>query len=301
LARCEVAAEQWSAASENLQKCVRLEPDFGAAWALLATVAERLKNPELTKLALLRARKNARFHEIADPWIDALLEDCYDAYKLRVAAAVARSAGKDDTAARLLERTLRLSPDDATAHRELGKLRSAQKNYAEARSHLRRAVDLAPEDSENWIAYVVVAQAAGDIPDATRSLLAGLAHNPNSPGLRLLNGRRLSALKDYDAALAEFDVAKKLRPNEADAFVEIALVHLRRGEIEGAVRQLRDALGVEPDHPMALMALIRISIDRGERQTADELLTRAAAQSRISAADMNDMRAAYRARFSTAP
>ncbi|HEU5081459.1 MAG TPA: tetratricopeptide repeat protein [Opitutaceae bacterium] len=297
-ARCEIAAEQWAAASENLQKCVRLEPDFGAAWALLATVAERLKNTELSKIALARSGKNARFHDIPDPWIEALLDDCYDSYKLRVAAAVARSAGKDDTAARLLERTLRLTSDDPAAHRELGKLRSAQKDFSEARAHLRRAVEFAPDDSENWIAYVVMAQSAGDIPDATRSLLAGLAHNPNSPGLRLLNGRRLAALRDYDAALAEFVAAQKLRPNEADAFVEIALVDLRRGQIDAAVQQLNAALNVELDHPMALLALIRISIDRGERKTADELLARAALQSRIAAADLNDLQSAYQAKFS---
>ena len=138
LARCDEASERWQEAEENLQKALQCEPNFGVAWARLATVAERLDQPDLERLALTHSKKNSRFHDISDPWLDGLMEDCYDTYKLRVASAVEHEARHDEWAIHLLERALRIAPDDAPAHRELGRILLYQRNFDGSRLHLEK-------------------------------------------------------------------------------------------------------------------------------------------------------------------
>jgi Tfp pilus assembly protein PilF len=293
--------EHWPQAEENLQKALQLEPDFGVAWARLATIAERLGHQDLEHLALSHSEKNSRFHDLPDPWTDELLDDCYDTYKLRVAAAMEQSARRSDAAIHLLERALRIAPDDALAHRELGRLLLFQRDFEGSRSHLEKAVALAPEDSENWISLGVMADAVGDTREATRATLAGLSHNPSSPGLHLQRGRQLMALGQPAEALAEFSEARRLRPNEAEALVEIALVHLRAGNLDQAVAQLEAALRVEQDYPMALIALARINIEKSDQADARILITRARRQNRVPRRDLDDLSAAFRQKFNIDP
>lgn len=301
LARCEIDASHWSAAEQHLQQAVKADANFSAGWMLLATVMERHNDNTAAERARRQAAKGTRFQDVPDPWADDLLDECYDPYKLRVAAAVLDGAGNPTAAMRILERTVQLSPNDAAAHRELGRIYLAQNDVAAARSHLEKAVAVGPADADNWIGLFKLATTTNDPGAASRAILAGLSHCPDSPALRLEHGRQLLAYGRLDEALAEFMEAKRLRPNEADAVIQMAIVYFKRGDMKSGIARMQEALQIEPDHPMASLALARYAIDTGNEADARAWMTRIRRQTRVRPEDLTEVVAAFQEKFGHAP
>lgn len=301
LARCKMEAKHWTLAEENLQKAVQADPNFSAAWMLLAGLADQRGDAATAVSDRAHSTKGTRFQDVPDPWVDELFDDCYDPYKLRVAAATLEGAGNPAGATKILERTLQLYPNDAAAHRELARLLMAQGDLARAGPHLEKAVTLAPDDSENWIGLFKLAEANHDVPGATRAVMAGLSHCPNSPSLRLERGRQLLAEKKPQDALVEFNESKRLRPNDPDAMVQIAVAYFYLGDVAKGVAQMRAVLQVQPDHPMALLTLARNSIESGDEANARAYLLRLRQQSHVRPDDLNELAAMYQQRFGHLP
>jgi Flp pilus assembly protein TadD len=301
LARCDMEKQQWQEAENALSKAVQTDPDFSAAWQLLASLTEKRGDTVQAERARREAAKGQRYQDVPDPWTEALLEDCYDPYKLRVAAATMES-GKDLAGARrALTRALQLAPKDPAAHRELGRLMMEQGEFPGAREQLETATKLAPDDSENWIGLFKLASANRDAAEAKRVVLAGLSHCPSSPTLRLEHGRQLLAEGNPQAALLEFKEANRLRPNEPDALVQIGIAYLYLGDSADGVSAMREVLRVQPDHAMALLALARFTIDAGQESEARTWIDRLRRQTRTRPEDIREITALFQKRFGLSP
>jgi len=300
-ARCKMEAKHWSLAEENLRRAVQAKPTFSAAWQLLSTLAEQRGDADAAVRAEREAAKGTRFQDIPDAWADELLDDCYDPYKLRVAAAVMEEARNPGAGIHLLERAVRLSPDNAPAHRELGRLYMQQNQLAEARPHLEKAVSLAPDDAENWIGLVKVTTAMQDSAGLNRALLAGLSHCPASPSLHLERGRQLLAARQIPEALVEFEESKRLRPNEPDALLQIGIAYLYLGDTVRGLAAMQEVLRVQPDHPTALLALCRGAVDNGNEEVALRWLSRLRQQVRLRPEDWTEISDYFQQRFGHAP
>lgn len=192
LARCELRLERWTAARERLQQVVAAAPDFGAGWNLLATVYQRLGNDAGTVAAQARADGQRRFREMSDPWLDELLADCYDVYRLRVAASAATASGAPADALPWLERAALLAPEDPAVQRELGGVLMTLAELPRARAALERAVELAPEDEAGHVLLVRCLMQLREPAAAARALAAGRERCPQSEPLRAL-ARELEA------------------------------------------------------------------------------------------------------------
>jgi len=87
----------------------------------MTTVAEHFGSQgEADALRLEIGRRE--FSDLPDPWLDRLLEDCCDPYRLSVAATVANMVGNAAAARQLLERAVALAPKSSSYHRQLGLL-----------------------------------------------------------------------------------------------------------------------------------------------------------------------------------
>jgi predicted Zn-dependent protease len=147
-----------------------------------------------------------------------------------------------------------------------------------------------------WLLNKVGDQAAAD-----RALAAGLARCPNSPALHLERGRRFKSAGKFSEALAALDVARKLRPQEVDSYVESAEIFFRLNRIDDAVTQLRAGLAAVPEHPVALFLLARHAIDSGDESAAIDFVRRARAQVRISTGDLTALEQSFLQRFGRRP
>lgn len=297
LARCRLEAGDWQAARDLLHKATTKSPDSFGAWTLLATVDEHFGDAASAAAARQRARAIGWFRESPDPWLDELLDDCYDPYRLAVATA---ANGNPVVAQRRLERAIALAPNAGTYRRQLGRLLYDQHNYEAARTHLAKAVDLNPMDADAWALLIETLETLHDATGAERALAAALARCPDSAALHHLNGKRLRKIQRFDEAQAELALAKKLQPNEARAFIEQALVYFDQDRLDDGIRELQQALKVEPGSILALQILARYAIYQKDESAARHWIQQLRAQPR-GANDLDAVLQAFARQFGHAP
>jgi len=147
-----------------------------------------------------------------------------------------------DTVAYSRER-LRLDPNDGTAWVNLGKALLSQRRLAEAETHFRKAVEVAPDLDEGH--YYV-----------------GLLHR----------------IQDRPAeARAAFLKAIQINPNHARAQGNLGFVEAESGRLPEASTHLAEALRLDPKDVLALTLLGKIRLQQGDRAAARELFRRALA------------------------
>jgi tetratricopeptide (TPR) repeat protein len=299
LAKCEIARGDWNKARDHLEQALLQHPDFVGALSLLVTVSERL-GAEARATALKIAMGKREFVDLTDPWIETLAEVCYDPYRLSVSAALAKFAGDNAAARRRLERAIELAPTASAYRRQLGKLLLQLREYSSARQHLEKAVALEPTDSDAWVLLIEALTAIGDSTATQQAISRGIASCPQSAALHHLSGQKLAAARRYGEAIAAFNTARRLRPSEANASVDLALVYLQLDRIDEAVAELKVALAVQPGHPLALGILARHAIDTNKEVAAREWI-RQLRQSRVSVRDLEEILEQFRQHFGHTP
>lgn len=300
LAKAALARGDWSAAREHLERAVAAHPEFIGGLSLLVTVREHFgdKSGADALRAIIGKRE---FTELPDPWRDQLADDCYDPYLLSVAASKANFAGDTVSARRWLARAIELSPRAAAYRRQLGKILLELRDYAAAQPQLEKAVELEPGDSDAWALLVFLFSATGDTLRGDRALAAGLARCPDSAALRQTYGQRLSRAGRHREAIAELKTSQRLRPNEATAYIDLAMIYFREERLDEAVAELKGALAVQPGHPLALGALARHAIGSGDEAAARHRIRQLREQPRVPAEDLRTIAAEYSRQFGRAP
>jgi tetratricopeptide (TPR) repeat protein len=300
LARNDLAEHDWSRARAHLEQAVTAHPDFIGALSLLVTVYEHEGEAKGAR-GLREVIGRKEFRDIPDPWLDELIGDCYDSYRLSVAAAVAGLAGDTATARNHLERAVALSPAAGSYHRQLGQFLFQQHDYPSARRHLEKAVAVAPDDSDAWLSLVDVLTELNQPAEAERTLLAGLAACPQSAALHYAYGHKLGESDQPGPAITELQTAKKLRPSEANSYIDLALVYFRLNRIEEGVAEMRAALSVQPGHPLAMQVLARHAINSGDEPAARQWIQQLRQQARVSEADLGTITGEYQQHFGRQP
>ena len=300
LARCALAVGDWDKARDYAQRSLAANPDFIGGLIFAATVDEHFG--AVAEVKAVRARASTKeYVELSDPWLDGVIDDCYDPYRLSVAAAVALAHDDTATAERWLQRAIDFSAKSAAYHRQLANLYVRLKNNPAARQHFQEATRLEPTDSDAWAFLVNLLNSTGDRLAAYRAVVAGLASCPDSRALHYAYGHMLTEDGRFPEAMVQLREAKRLQPNEANAYVDLALIYFQLEQIDNGVAEMRDALRVQPDHPLALTLLTRRAIDVGDVSGADALFRRIRQQSRISTDDIAALTQSYQQRFGRPP
>ncbi len=96
----------------------------------------------------------------------------------------------------------------------------------------------------HWVYGEYVELAKGkDAADRALQLQADLPEAHSAMGDYLYYGRR-----DYEKALEEYTIARRQRPNDADAIESIGYIRRRQGEWEEAAANLKAAVDLDPRH-----------------------------------------------------
>lgn len=299
LARCHIEREEWTAARETLERLI--ETTRGAMGQdLIVPVYERLG--EAVKAEQIRGRSKAgAFRDMADPWMEELNERSFDPFQLAVAAGAANAHGEAEKAIRWLRRAVSLLPNDATLRFQLGLALMQSEQKAAAREQLERCTQLDPTFADGWAYLFGVLVSMGEAGRAQQALETGLAHCPESPGLHRMRAQQLAAAGRREEAVPHFRTSIRVRPTEADTYIELAMVLLKLGRVEEGVAEFHRALEAEPGHPMALATLTFQAIAAGDESGAREWLGRAVRQPRVPRKEIEGLSAAYRRAFGRAP
>jgi tetratricopeptide (TPR) repeat protein len=296
LARIDYEAAKWDAARERLEQIVR-QTNFELGYDLIVSLYEKNGQPE--KAAAIRgsARASGAYRDPADPWVDDLVDLCYDSYRISLAAGLKARLGHPDAAMPMLEHALELSPDDVSVHFQLGTLAVQQGKLDLARDELTRCTVLDPHFSDPWAHLSSLLQRLGDNAGAEQTLAAGLRNCPDSPGLHLMKARNLHESGRLGEAIVEYQTSSRLRPNEPEAYVELARLFLEQNRIAEGVAQLQLAFKADPGEPFALGLLARFAIETADEKEAAEWMRRASAQPRIPLEQQEQLNAAFSKQF----
>jgi tetratricopeptide (TPR) repeat protein len=296
LARIDMDAERWDAARVRLETVVT-QTNWGLGYDLLPAVYEKLGQADRAAAIRGRSKTFDTYRDMPDPWVNELIEDCYDIYRLSLVSGNTNLAGDVPSAVRLLERALALAPDNASVHFQLGNLYFKQKELVKARRFLERCVALMPDHPDAWLQLSNVLTAIGDAGASERALSAGLARCPGSPGLHMERGNRLTAAGRLEEATAEFQETIRLRPQEAGGYLALAQTYFKLGRTAEGVEALKRSLGEEPDNPLVLSTLALWAIQTGDEAAAGEWLRRVRLQPRIRSGDRQTLENMFQQRF----
>lgn len=259
------------AARPELESATKLDPgDAGPAakaraWRALARI-DRDTNPTEASSELLEALKVSP--ETPD---DTLM-----------AAELADKAGQTEAAEAAYRRLLAGHPDNAQANAGLAHLLIAQKQYPEAETLLRAALEKSPDDPAltAQLAAVLAAQdkaealpllqklhatrpsdpvvtrmlaevlsEAGDAEGSDRLYVALISAHPNDPGLLVAHGQNLIRQQKFAEAFTAFTRATEADPANADGWSGLAFAASKTGKPEITLHALTMRSKYLPDVP----------------------------------------------------
>ncbi|MCB1122465.1 MAG: tetratricopeptide repeat protein [Verrucomicrobiae bacterium] len=299
IARAQLGLGNLVVAQEKLEEATR-QSNGRIGTDLLASVYDE-RGLTQNALEIRRIKIPGSYSDIYDPWMFELNADCFDTYQLAVAAGMADHRGDNAAGIRILTRAIHLSPRDGSLHFQMGQLQLKKGDQAKAIESFKTTTELQPDFSDGWFQLAQLYERAGDQDSQARAIAEGLFHNPDSPGLHISNAKRLKESGDIQASMGELETAIKLRPEEADPYVQLAALHIAQGENEQGLDLMRKALTLESLHPVALSTLIFHAISVGNEQEAKDYLTQARLQPRIAPDQLRNLEARFRQRFGANP
>lgn len=292
LARIDLEAHRWEQARERLEKVVS-QTHYQLGYDLIVSLYERLGQSERAAAIRGATKASGAYRDLPDPWMDELIEVCFDPYRLSVAAGVAAPS----ETIRLLERAIELAPDEVSYRFQLGCAAEAQRNFPLAREYLERCTIMAPDFADGWAHLSALQAQQGDNAASVRTVLAGLAHCPTSAGLHLMRARELKNDGRIAEAINEYQTSIHYRANEPDAYVELGNTLISAGRETEGIEQMRLALETDPGDPTALGVLTFFAITTGDETKAQLWFKRVNHQPRVPAAQMASLREIYRQTF----
>jgi tetratricopeptide (TPR) repeat protein len=300
LARLDFEAGRWEQARSRLEGVVA-KTHYTLGYDLIVTLYERLGLTDRAAAIRARGKASGAYRDPPDPWLDELIEDCLEPYRLSLTAGMLARTGDSASALRLLQRAVSVDPDDVAVRFQLGSLLQQQNQLAAALQEFEECTRLAPEFPDGWANLSALLAQQDRQSAAERALVDGLRHCPDSPGLHLMRARTHRSAGRTSEAIAEYRESIRLRPNEGDTGVELGMFYISLGRNDEAISAVSHALEAEPGHPLAMFILAFNAITSGSEADARAWLARVRAQPRVEAAQLNRLVATYQKRFGVAP
>ena len=292
LARIDLEAGRWEEARGRLEKVVS-QTNYRLGYDLIVSLYERLGLNEQAAAIRGSTKASGAYRDLPDPWMDELIEFCFDPYRLSVAAGGSTPAGT----LQLLDRAIELAPEDVSYRFQLACAAEAQRNLPLAREQFERCTLVAPGFADAWAHLSALQAQQGDNAAAERTVLTGLAHCPTSAGLHLMRARTLKDHGMIAEAINEYQASIHFRSNEPDAYVELGNTLISAGREKEGVEQMRLALEADPGDPTALGVLTFFTITTGNEAEARRWFARLSHQPRVPAAQVVRLREIYRQTF----
>lgn len=211
---------------------VKKDPDV-----LVERVTFLLKNGRTTK-ALSLAKG---FHDgdgKADP----------RAYHLYAEALI--TAGDGGTAREVAVATLKLVPDDAKAHEQIGRALVLLDKPDDGVAEMRKAIALQPTDASFHVSTGLALHKLGRIGEAQLEFRAAIKTAPDNAEANALLGMALRDLNELDEAKKFLDKALELDPNNGRAHFELGLLYNRQGMQAEAEASLSKAVQLAPSESL---------------------------------------------------
>jgi len=240
-----------------------------AAWALLAA--------HLILLFALTHQRCRVWQDGIHLWSDVIAHYPENGYARHVRGAAWLDRGDFEAARADLDEAVRLEPEHAAFHVDLGLALQGLGQLDAAARAFDRAIDLDDTLAAAFVDRGNLRQSRGELEAALADYDRALALEPPRAATHYNRGNCLFRLGRPEAALADYEQAVVLEPGHAAALYNRALAQLELGDSERALASLGEALAADPENAEAHLLRGRLRRQRGQLDEACADLGRAAA------------------------
>lgn len=221
----EIKARAWRA----LAAIDRKDNPTAASDDLLEALKLSPETPDDTLLAATLADEAGQFEAAEAAYRRVLAKDAKNAQANAGLAHLLIARKQYPEAETMLRAALEQAPGDPTLTAQLATVLAAQ-NKAEALPLLQKLHEDHPTDTAITRMLARVSAEAGDIAGSDRMYVALLASHPDDSVLWVAHGQNLIRLLKYADAFAAFDKATHLDPGDADAWSGLAFAASRTSQ-----------------------------------------------------------------------
>lgn len=140
-------------------------------------------------------------------------------------------------------------PPDSKALNLLAECYIQQKEPASAVNALRRAIQIAPTDEQNYVDLGVLYIEQKEPRSAVETANEGLRQLPDSARIHAIRGAAYTWLNDPQRAAEDFDKADQFEPEQLYGSVGLSMLFRQNEHLPDAIRILRNKLAERPDDP----------------------------------------------------
>jgi tetratricopeptide (TPR) repeat protein len=160
--------------------------------------------------------------------------------------ALLEAQGDPDGAIREFEAVLRIDPNCAGAHNNLGNALKAKGDREGAIREYQAALRSDPNDAKAHYSLGIALADQGDRKGAIRAYQAALRIDPNYANAHTNLGNALKDKGDVEGAIREYQAALRSDPDHAKAHYNLGTALAAQGDRVGAIREYRAALAIDP-------------------------------------------------------
>lgn len=158
------------------------------------------------------------------------------AYALNKSAIEHIAREQFDEAETLLQEAIRLSPNTAAFHHNLGAVYMGQKRLAFALKEMRKATKLDPKDVETQVAIAKLLSDMGKTDEALAEYRQVCLNAPDDWRSHLSLGNALLEQEKLDEAMPHLEKAAELKPREELAQLVLAMAYEKAGVLDKAIK-----------------------------------------------------------------
>ena len=169
----------------------------------------------------------------------------------------------------VLEKALAVFPGDTNLNLLMAEALLEYGQAEKAVTHMRSFAKQYPEVTDAKIELALLLAKLKRFEEAD-ALFAALPQKDRSDLVEYYHARTLKGLGRLDDALRHFTVAAQKSPKLIEAWVELALLHEKRGDPRSARQAYDEILRLSESNPDLLLRLVALSLNSGETERALE-------------------------------
>ena len=148
-----------------------------------------------------------------------------------------------------LDKAIDLGVEDANLFAKRASSRSEAKNYSGARSDLNKAIQMEPKNEKFLSSRANILEVLKEWREAIKDRTTLLEIKPDSNNY-VSRANDYIELKDWAGAISDFDRAIRLRPTEADFYIDRAKGYRVKGDKAKALADYNKAHEIDSDYPV---------------------------------------------------
>jgi tetratricopeptide (TPR) repeat protein len=229
-ARMLISQGKYPAAIEPLEKVIKAEPNYPAAYYLLGIAQRGAGLPDLAKASFAQALK-------LSPKMGSAAGS---------AASLDLTTGNTGDALQMANQALQANPDSSVGHAVKARLFSDKGDVKHGEPEIQDALKTDPVSLPALATLLKISFSKGNIEEVMTRIAGLLQQHPRNAGLHFLQAVGYLRLKNPDKAEAGVRKALELDVKTPDAYTMLANIEFTRGATEKAKEDLRRAIGAWP-------------------------------------------------------